>query len=116
MDKFAHDLKHDPIDLLYEVEVLGRKIKTQEEIESIEASYFAMSLLVPDESFMAIINTKEGGLSDWTSKSSINILSRIFKVEPRLIAIKIVGLNKKINEQNHQKVQGNDISQGKRTK
>ena len=34
MSKFAHRLAYDPMDLFYECEVLGREIKTQEELES----------------------------------------------------------------------------------
>ena len=100
MSKFAHRMAYDPIDLFYEVEVLGRPIKTKEERESIESSYFAMQLLIPDEAFMRIINTKKGGLSDWTNKSDIELLSRKFKVTPKLIEIKIVEINKKLNEEN----------------
>ena len=100
MSKFAHRMAYDPIDFFYEVEVLGRPIKTKEERESIESSYFAMQLLIPDEAFMRIINTKKGGLSDWTNKSDIELLSRKFKVTPKLIEIKIVEINKKLNEEN----------------
>ena len=92
MSKFAHRLACEPMDLFYECEVLGREIKTQEELESIESSYFAMQLLIPDKRFMKIINTKKGGLSDWTNKEDIKTLSRIFNVEPRLIEIKIVDI------------------------
>ena len=108
MSKFAHRMAYDPIDLFYEVEVLGRPIKTKEELESIESSYFAMQLLIPDEAFMRIINTKKGGLSDWTNKEDIKTLSRIFKVEPRLIEIKIVEINKKMDEEKKSSYENKD--------
>ena len=108
MSKFAHRMAYDPMDLFYECEVLGREIKTQEELESIESSYFAMQLLIPDEVFMRIVNTKKGGLSDWTNKEDIKTLSRIFKVEPRLIEIKIVEINKKRNEEKNLSCENKD--------
>ena len=58
--KFAKRDTYDSISLFYDVILYGRKIKTLEEKEEIEASYFAMCLLLPTEEFDLVIKSFGG--------------------------------------------------------
>lgn len=74
---------------LYDVLVWGRKIENEEQAREFEASYMAMIMLLPDESFKQEI-IKEGGLySVQHDISKLQKISKRFNVSKKLIECKI---------------------------
>ena len=61
--EFVHRCRHfDHASFFYDVMVNGRKITCEFERESFEASYFAMCLLIPEETFKEALNLIHGRL------------------------------------------------------
>ena len=87
MRQFARRDTIDSINLFYDVMLCDRKIRTKEEKEEVEASYFAMCLLLPEKQFLKVINSF-GGINE----------CYMFFVEERLIRVRLKDLNSKIKD------------------
>lgn len=99
--EFVHRCRHfDHASFFYDVMVNGRKITCEFERESFEASYFAMCLLIPEETFKEALNLIHGRLEgSYIDAEKIELLSSIFNVEENLIVCRIISMmDKKANQ------------------
>lgn len=97
-NQYAHILKQQNIEKFYKFMSGEKEIITNKDNEEFEASYFAMCLLLPEKTFLNVINVF-GGLEkvkkDFTTKQAI---ARLFFVEPKLVSIRIDDLLSRQNE------------------
>lgn len=82
----------DSLNLFYDVMLCNRKIRNETEKEEVEASYFAMCLLLPRESFLEAINYL-GGIDECYKINNIKALSRLFRVEDKLVRVRLKDLS-----------------------
>lgn len=80
------------LNLFYDVMLCGRKVKTKKEQKDVDASYFAMCILIPEKKFKDIIKLL-GGIEKCYNEENIDILSKIFKVEKRLLLVRLKTLS-----------------------
>lgn len=97
MKRFARKDTIDSMNLFYDVMLCDRNIKSKEEKEDVEASYFAMCLLLPEKAFMNIVNSF-GGIDESYKEDNVRTLARIFRVEKKLIRVRLKDLASKTNE------------------
>ena len=102
MDRFAERDTVDSLNLFYDVMLCNRKIKSKTEKEDFEASYFAMCLLLPRESFLNMVNYL-GGFDECYKMDNITILSRVFNVEKRLVNVRLKDLSITLEKEQEQK-------------
>ena len=86
----------DDIQLFYDVMLGGRKIKNEHEKKEIEASIYAMHLLIPDSSIYGFIGYY--GLEECLKPKSLGILSRLFMVDERLMRIRLKLISDKLDK------------------
>ena len=102
--KFARRDTIDSLDLFYDVMLYDRKIKNEAEKENVEASYFAMCLLLPREPFLEAVNNL-GGIDECYAINNIKELSKMFNVEPKLVRTRLKDLSELL--ENEQQVSSN---------
>ncbi len=90
--KFARRDTIHSLALFYDVMLYGRKIKNEAEKDNVEASYFAMVLLLPREPFLEAVNNL-GGIDECYAINNIRELSKMFNVEPKLVQIRLKDLD-----------------------
>ena len=88
----------DDINLFYDVMLNGRKIKDEHEKEEIEASIYAIHLLIPDASIHRFI--RHFGMEKCLEPQTISLLSKLFMVDERLMLIRLKLICTKIQEFN----------------
>ena len=87
--KFAHRSKESNIENFYKIMSGEKKIITKRDEYEFEASYFAMCLLLPKDSFLKMIEFLGGIEKVKTDEDSIACLARVFNVEHRLVETRI---------------------------
>lgn len=92
MGKFERLDTIDSLNLFYDVMLCDRKIKNETEKEEVEASYFAMCLLLPRELFLEAVNYL-GGIDECYKINNIEALSRLFRVEDKLVRVRLKDLS-----------------------
>ena len=100
--KFARRDTVDSMNLFYDVMLCDRTIRTEEEKKEIEASYFAMCLLLPKETFLQSVNIL-GGFDECYKMEKITLLSNIYGVEKRLIRVRLKDLKSRVSEEENLK-------------
>ena len=109
-NKFADRVSKKDIENFYNVMNGKKTILTKKEQEEFEASYFAMCLLIPKETFLNVVNCF-GGLETVKNNPTIKAgLARLFFVEEKLINIRINDLIEQQKDKNNCKVLKNNIS------
>lgn len=99
INELAHRTKAWDIDDFYRAIYGVKEITTEREKMDFEAWYFAMCLLLPKESFLQKVELL-GGMNAVISDSvKKNLLARFFKVEPRLVMVRIKDI---LSQQEHQ--------------
>lgn len=90
--KIAHQSKEKDIENFYKIMYGKKKMKTDKDTKNFEASYFAMCLLLPKNSFLQVVNCF-GGLDKVQNDKEIkDTIARLFNVETRLISVRIYDL------------------------
>jgi len=108
--KFAHRSKISNIENFYKIMSGKKKIITKRDNYEFEASYFAMCLLLPKDSFLKMIDFLGGIEKVKSDQDSIDCLARIFNVEEQLVKVRINDIISQQKEQeNKKKIKKKDI-------
>ena len=89
MENF-HVCFKDDIQFFYDVMLNGKQITNEEELKEFEASYFAMCLLIPENTIRSIV--EKAGIGFSLKQTSISALSKLFMVDERLMKIRLTTL------------------------
>ena len=96
---YAHRLTNDKLDLCYSASDKNWQIKSEAERE-LEAFYFAMCLLIPEDIFMETIGLFFGGLDNVKDNYEFKMtLAHMFNVEYKLIEARIQDLLEKTRQE-----------------
>lgn len=85
MDKYGHIYKTKDRNLFFDHMLCGKKLLSKKEKEEIEASYFAMCLLLPEESFKQLASMV-GGLEE--AFVNPDKIAHFCDVEPLLVQVR----------------------------
>ena len=109
--KFAHRSKESNIENFYKIMSGEKKIITKRDEYEFEASYFAMCLLLPKDSFLKMIDFLGGIEQVKTDEDSIACLARVFNVEHRLVETRISDIISQEKEQKKENVKKKKLKQ-----
>ena len=84
------DTLDDVFLLFYDVMLYGKQIESVKEKEEIEASYFAMCLLLPSKEFDLVVNSYGGLEEAYKDHKKIKEIANRFFVEEELVRCRIV--------------------------
>lgn len=88
-NKFGHISKESNFDNFYKIMSGEKKIITKKDEYEFEATYFAMCILLPKDSFIPFVEFLGGLEKVKLDKDSITCLARVFNVENRLVEVRI---------------------------
>ena len=112
-NQFAHRTKKSNIEKFYKIMSNKKKIITKKDKHEFEASYFAMCLLLPKNSFLKMVDFLGGIEKVKTDEDSIACLARVFNVEYRLVEARISDI---ISQEKEQKKEQSKSKKYKREK
>lgn len=105
-NQYGHKLTKKDFENRYKLLSGEKKAITKKQKEELEASYFSMCLLLPENIFLELTEVLGGLQEVLNDNEKIKCLSRCFAVEEELIKIRIKDLSerKKENEVNNVKI------------
>ncbi len=109
-NKFGHISKKSNFENFYKIMSGEKKIITKKDEYEFEASYFAMCILLPKDSFIPFVEFLGGLEKVKLDKDSIDCLARVFNVESRLVEIRISDIISQEKERENSK----NLSKSKR--
>lgn len=96
MDKYAHIYKTKDRNLFFNHMLYGKKILSKKEKEEVEASYFAMCLLLPEEPFKQLASMV-GGLE--AAFEHPDKIAHFCDVEPLLVKVRAKDLMERVQKE-----------------